>query len=461
MKLYFFLIPFLLLTIFLQEIFSQVELDRRQYFDYGKRFYSNYYAIPSQSKDSVQLIFAFRVAYSLLAFQKFGSANPNLNRAIYSIDIELSDTIGVIRKRYSFWDTVIVENFDKAKSKEIYDLAFARFNIQNGTYNINIKMLNQNNYIVSKENYPKVNFINLDFSAGIGNLLYCYKIKGGENLFKPYLLGNAIAFTSNKAYIIVPVSWHKNQDNMYEYTLEKKSEKSRTPSWGNFETVNQRTKANIGKIAIERVNDTSIIIREIPKDEKTEEKIDDQYKLIAGYLLIEIPERNLVIGNYELKIHRIGSSDTIQNNFQIVWEDMPLSLQNVEYAIDIMYHILTDEEYKEMKRGNLQEQFDKLLSYWRKNDPSYGTAYNEAMAEYFKRVDYAYFNFQGIGQRDGAKTDRGKIYILNGKPTKIEQNLVKDKLIESWYYENLGTEYVFESISGGNYKLKKINQVKN
>ena len=37
------------------------------------------------------------------------------------------------------------------------------------------------------------------------------------------------------------------------------------------------------------------------------------------------------------------------------------------------------------------------------------TPYNEEMAEYFSRVDYAFYNFQTINQKDGAKTDRGKI----------------------------------------------------
>jgi GWxTD domain-containing protein len=78
------------------------------------------------------------------------------------------------------------------------------------------------------------------------------------------------------------------------------------------------------------------------------------------------------------------------------------------------------------------------------------------MAEFFRRVDAAEENFKTLTQKEGAKSDRGKIYILNGAPDKIT-NEVKDKSsLEIWHYDKLKTNYFFEIVSVGNYKLVKI-----
>jgi hypothetical protein len=82
------------------------------------------------------------------------------------------------------------------------------------------------------------------------------------------------------------------------------------------------------------------------------------------------------------------------------------------------------------------------------------------MFEYFRRVDYAFFNFQSVSQKDGADTDRGKIYILNGKPGSVERNLVGDKSFELWTYEKMKKVYTFELVSNGNFKLTSIKDIK-
>ncbi|MES2766695.1 MAG: GWxTD domain-containing protein, partial [Bacteroidota bacterium] len=102
-----------------------------------------------------------------------------------------------------------------------------------------------------------------------------------------------------------------------------------------------------------------------------------------------------------------------------------------------------------------------IFSYWRTKDPSAQTSFNEALAEYFNRVDYAFFNFQTIEERDGARTERGKIYILHGKPTSINRTFDPGKPVtERWRYENkVKKEFVFEAITEGRFKLKEVVEI--
>ena len=77
------------------------------------------------------------------------------------------------------------------------------------------------------------------------------------------------------------------------------------------------------------------------------------------------------------------------------------------------------------------------------------------MTEYFRRVDYAFSNFRTLKEENGVLTDRGRIYILYGKPTSIERSLAPGgPPRELWTYASLNKEFIFEDPSRqGNYKL--------
>ncbi len=57
--------------------------------------------------------------------------------------------------------------------------------------------------------------------------------------------------------------------------------------------------------------------------------------------------------------------------------------------------------------------------FWRRRDPTPETQRNEAMIEFFRRVNYATRHFQGFGP--GWRSDMGRIYIKFGPPDQIEQ----------------------------------------
>jgi GWxTD domain-containing protein len=77
------------------------------------------------------------------------------------------------------------------------------------------------------------------------------------------------------------------------------------------------------------------------------------------------------------------------------------------------------------------------------------------MTVYFQRVDYAFANFRTLKEENGALTDRGKIYILYGKPSNVERSLAPGgPPKETWTYGSLNREFIFEDPSRqGNYKL--------
>src|SRR5437879_3986457 len=61
-----------------------------------------------------------------------------------------------------------------------------------------------------------------------------------------------------------------------------------------------------------------------------------------------------------------------------------------------------------------------IAQFWARRDPTPGTPQNEYRDEFEAKVKYADEHFKGARQR-GALTDRGKILILFGTPTRVSK----------------------------------------
>lgn len=182
-------------------------------------------------------------------------------------------------------------------------------------------------------------------------------------------------------------------------------------------------------------------------------------------VLFSLPGKKLLPGKYTLtaKLFTNGITRTISTEYKIEWHGMPLSLDDPKDAIPPLEHIMTNEEYSSISSGSKFEQLKKLYDFWGKQDPTPETAYNERMAEFYRRADYAYFNFARSSRLlDGAMTDRGKIYILYGSPTSIERSLlIGEQPVEVWTYRN-NVKKIFRFVdeSGrADYKLAEVKPI--
>jgi GWxTD domain-containing protein len=195
------------------------------------------------------------------------------------------------------------------------------------------------------------------------------------------------------------------------------------------------------------------------RDTKNEVKSQGNFRegdLNYGLININLPIDDLVPGEYELKVVEDKSNDTMKYSFEVLWEEMPVSLQKPKFALESMYYILKDDEYKKMQDAREDDYSFEIWKWWKKEDPTPATVYNESMAEYFKRVDYALFNLKSMSEPNGVKSDRGKIYILYGPPSGNERRLSDNKAYEVWRYDHLKKMFIFETLSNDIYKLVEI-----
>jgi GWxTD domain-containing protein len=87
---------------------------------------------------------------------------------------------------------------------------------------------------------------------------------------------------------------------------------------------------------------------------------------------------------------------------------------------DVIY-IITDEEKAAFKQLSNDEERDQFIeAFWQRRDPTPDTEENEYKEEHYQRIAYSNEHFAaGV---PGWKTDRGRIYIMYGKPDEIDSH---------------------------------------
>ena len=121
--------------------------------------------------------------------------------------------------------------------------------------------------------------------------------------------------------------------------------------------------------------------------------------------------------------------------------------------------ILDEKTFKHAKSLSYNELAKWFKDYWKKRDPTPGTAYNELLAEFYNRVQTANKKYSNR-HREGWETDRGRIYILYGQPKEIDDHryAAETKPYQIWIYSD-SLQFMFVDRNGdGEFEL--VNEEK-
>ncbi len=171
------------------------------------------------------------------------------------------------------------------------------------------------------------------------------------------------------------------------------------------------------------------------------------------YAYLEIPNAEFENAGYKIELKDKEKDELVgEKTIQSRWIDMPVSLYNLDVAINMLKFIISDRELRNLNSGSRAERERKFREFWAERDPTPGTEYNELMAEYYRRIDFSYQNFSSL-QVPGYESDRGRAYILYGPPVNIDRRLLPNQPTrEIWEYPN--RELIFEATSGlGDFRL--------
>ncbi|MFN3195056.1 MAG: GWxTD domain-containing protein [Chlorobiota bacterium] len=434
------MIKYLTTFLFLTTICSYSQLDKSTYYSYGESLYSEVLHLPYTSDDSSRVMVLAKVATEAINFVKVSDGeNFGKYSGIVSLQIKFQNSQGIIKERIKLTDTVFFDDYDNTQSKSIFLESFEEVVVPNDDYSISFE------FEIKKNSTSNVQKHSINLTEIEGKYSPIFLNTPREDVYTnldPFLLKNTISFDAKGCKVIIPTQ--SLGENNYTYKIIKKKEVENSPlNWDEKNEFDGICK-KLTNIDFKIENNFSDIKFSLGRNSK------------YNALDFNIPVDKILPGQYELQL--LKNNQIFKTySFEIRWHNRPISLNNLDYAIELMKYIASEKEIEKLlDSDDLSKNF---LDWWSDKDPTSFTPFNEAIQQYYSRVDYAFFSFKTISESDGALTDRGKVFILKAFPTKVEEAFENNETLIKWKYQNIKKEYVFELINAGNYRLVEINDL--
>lgn len=407
--------------------------------------------LPGAELGRGRAIISFRLSYDLLNFRKAGRAadGTELYLSTPALYVEAVGSDGVVVGSGIWSDTVRVAGYSQTNSRSVFVCGAVELSLRPDRYTFSYNVTDGGvEPLFRRTTQPLAMDDFRANSPAIGSPLLLSGIYG-DTLVAAGIDGNAKFGSPLVAY--VPLSARETPRLLGWQLLQAPA--------GEENTSKELAKGNgelLGPVTVSRASCNEGNITLVARR--------DSVPPGAYGAIVNIPNAELLPADYLLVLtFQAGSSsatDTIP--FALRWIDMPFSLLRPEYAIRALYPIAPEDTIDELLSGSKEDRAAALYRFWQQQDPTPTTRYNERMAEYYRRVDYAYLTFKTLDQRDGARSDRGKIYILYGPPTTIDRQMQPGAPPrERWTYQNaVNRQFIFaDGESTGAYRLVEYHDL--
>jgi len=184
----------------------------------------------------------------------------------------------------------------------------------------------------------------------------------------------------------------------------------------------------------------------------------NKYYLSPGVnkIIEKLSAEKIMIGDYRLELKDNATGSILETkNIINRWTDFPVTIKDIDAAINQLQYIASSDEMSKMKDAKTTPLKEKaFIDFWKMKDPSQGTPRNELMVEYYNRIKIA--NERYSHYVDGWKTDMGMVFIIYGNPNNIDRHPFENqtKPYEVWDYYDINRQFVFVDDSGfGDYRL--------
>lgn len=171
-------------------------------------------------------------------------------------------------------------------------------------------------------------------------------------------------------------------------------------------------------------------------------------------LLVRMPPRAFSFGPNRVRVSVAGSEGV-----DIELENLGLDLgdeRSWKANLEQIEVLASNDELRRLREASAPERLERWNEFWDRRDPEPATPDNERLEEHYRRVAHAR-SFLQDGFRDGALSDRGRIWILHGRPDLIDNSapgFQSYATYEVWTYREIGVTYYFQDSDGfGAYRL--------
>ena len=417
----------LIISLLYISVFGQPN-NQRPSFEPKLPFESETIAIPRVDGD-FSVYFTYKMPYKLLVFER----TDGTFAAGFRVVVEISDENSNLVARDIKDSKISVQDFESTNDHTRFLQEFLAFKVKSGEYIITavISDLNSTDELPIK---PEKIILNKNEDKKVLHplIIRAQEINCSDN--KAFLLANSggnIPYSSDNYHLVIPV----------KDTLVSK--------------LNLSINNNDDSIYSGVVDESYIIPIGITMCDKNLAVTTDTTNILYRNFVLRNVNAKLVEGEVILKISNEEKDVNDEYESKVIWFNKPFSLMDAEKAIEYLSYIESDSVISILLDEN-ESDYPKILNeYWKKFDPTPETAYNEIIFEYYNRIDYAIREFRTISSSNGAKTDRGMVYIKFGKPNEIKRlSNPEGIIIETWTYVNPERKFSFIDKKGtGNFTI--------
>ncbi len=378
------------------------------------KYYQDFISFKGDKK--ARLDFYIQVPYNAVQFVKTGQGFE----AAYSVTVSVFDEEKKNLITEKIWNEKIVAiSFELTSSPDNFNLGSRSFELSPGVYSIKTSLFDKD----SKNEYSSENIVVVKQFATVPAVSDIMLISGKT-------------VVEGKSRIIPNVSRNVVSD--------------RDPLSMFFEIYSDTS--------------TNLLIDYEILDEKETQVFNksEQVSLKEGsnQIFHNVDSLMLDLGKNLLKITLKDSTgkvyDTSVKSFMSRWVGVPVTLTDLDKAIEQLVYLASPEDLAFMKEtDNRREKAKRFVAFWRKQDPNPADEYNPVFNEYYNRVAYANQNFTSYSL-EGWRSDRGMVLIILGAPDNIDRHPFEyyAKPYEVWQYYNLNKQFLFVDYTGfGDYRL--------
>jgi len=139
---------------------------------------------------------------------------------------------------------------------------------------------------------------------------------------------------------------------------------------------------------------------------------------------VALPIADLKSGHYTLTVRVFDNANGCyaesSSRFTMQWDVFSFKDKKFEEILELMRCVMSADELKQLQQLPEADRQRGLFEFWQRRDPTPGTPRNEAMEEYYRRIDYANAHFKWP-QGEGWKSPLGKIYLSYGPPNYVQR----------------------------------------
>lgn len=211
----------------------------------------------------------------------------------------------------------------------------------------------------------------------------------------------------------------------------------------------------------------SVPLHVIVKSTEAPTSIDTLYQLNQSsevqHYHLPVDVTGLESAVYDLRLS-VGN-ESAETSFRILRNEFTSDIAESDNETGPFKYIMTPAEFDSLTIANGEEKRKMLESFWLVRSHGDRIVSDAMQKEFYKRVETSDEQF-GTQLMPGWQTDRGRIYILYGKPDRIENHVsnfrsgqeANSPPYEIWYYTSLKLRLIFvDEFRNGDYRLAKTS----